>query len=133
MNPSLSPFARLGTLAACLHLTACAAIAASPPPVDAGAAPRTVYEIWEPRPAPNRGPVAEHDLPGRGYSYDIDWERWSYPLGNGTIGANIFGRTDVERIQLSEKTFANGSAYGRGGVTNAAEIYLDLGHEDIRD
>lgn len=91
------------------------------------------YELWEPEQAPNRGYEFGVKVLGRGYPYDIDWERWSYPLGNGTIGANVFGRTDVERIQLSEKTFANGSAYGRGSVTNAAEIYLDIGHEDVTD
>lgn len=91
------------------------------------------YILWEPEPAPNRGKVSGEGLPGRGYPYDTDWERWSYPLGNGMIGANIFGRTDVERIQISEKTFANGSAYGRGSVTNAAEIYLEFGQKDVTD
>ena len=90
-----------------------------------------IYELWEPAPAPNRGHDFSIEQPGRGYPYDEDWERWSYPLGNGMLGANVFGRTDVERIQLSEKTFANGSAYNRGGMTNAAELYLDIGHEGI--
>ncbi|HAV13752.1 MAG TPA: hypothetical protein DCX06_09745 [Opitutae bacterium] len=89
------------------------------------------YELWEPAPAPNRGHDFDIEKPGRGYPYDEDWERWSYPLGNGMLGASVFGGTDVERIQLSEKTFANGSAYGRGGVTNAAELYLDIGHKQI--
>lgn len=91
------------------------------------------YRLWEPEPAPNRG--HEHGpwmRNGRGYPYDIDWERASYPLGNGMIGANVFGRTDVERLQISEKTFANGSAYGRGSVTSAAELYLDFGHESAQ-
>ncbi len=91
------------------------------------------YELWEPAPAPNRGHEFGVDKLGRGYPYDKDWERWSYPLGNGTLGANVFGRTDVERIQISEKTFANGSAYGRGSVTNAAELYLEFGHDDVTD
>ncbi|WP_158279896.1 glycoside hydrolase family 95 protein [Coraliomargarita sinensis] len=89
------------------------------------------YELWERQPAPNRGHDFEIEKPGRGYPFDPDWERWSYPLGNGMLGANVFGRTDVERIQLSEKTFANGSAYGRGGATNATELYLDIGHENV--
>jgi alpha-L-fucosidase 2 len=89
------------------------------------------YELWEPAPAPNRGHEFGVKALGRGYPYDEDWERWSYPLGNGMLGANVFGRTDVERIQLTEKTILNGSAYGRGAVTNAGEIYLDIGHESI--
>jgi len=70
------------------------------------------YEIWEPAPAPNRGHVHGSKLKaGRAYPYDEDWERRSYPLGNGNLGANVFGRTDEERIQLTEKTIANGSVY----------------------
>jgi alpha-L-fucosidase 2 len=95
--------------------------------------PRKSYEIWEREPAPNRGHDFSKPTNGRGYPFDEDWQRWSYPLGNGNLGANVFGRTDVERIQLTEKTIANGSAYGRGGVTNAAELLLDFGHGDIRN
>ncbi|HKK18228.1 MAG TPA: glycoside hydrolase family 95 protein [Opitutales bacterium] len=102
-------------------------------PTDRGDETNRIYELWEPAPAPNRGHDFSIKKPGRGYPYDEDWERWSYPLGNGNIGANVFGRTDIERIQLSEKTFANGSVYGRGGMTNAAELYLDIGHERITD
>ena len=91
------------------------------------------YELWERGPAPNRGPDFSEPTSGRGYPFDEDWQRWSYPLGNGNLGANVFGRTDTERIQLTEKTIANGSAYGRGGVTNAGELFLDFGHEDISD
>ena len=36
-----------------------------------------------------------------------DWERWSIPIGNGYFGANLFGRTETERVQLTEKTLAN--------------------------
>lgn len=95
------------------------------------AANTKTYELWEPAPAPNRGAQFGVKALGRGYPYDEDWERWSYPLGNGMLGANVFGRTDIERIQLTEKTILNGSAYGRGAVTNAGEIYLDIGHDDI--
>lgn len=91
------------------------------------------YTIWEPTPAPNRGGDFDQQTRGRGYPVDRDWEEWSYPLGNGMLGANVFGRTDVERIQLSEKTVANGSAYGRGGVTNAGELYLELGQDGVEN
>lgn len=69
------------------------------------------------------------------------WERWSLPLGNGHFGANVFGRTDTERIQLSEKTLANPyytavSGYGSpslGGLNNFSETYIDFAHphEDV--
>ena len=62
-----------------------------------------------------------------------DWERWSIPLGNGYFGANVFGRTGTERIQLTEKTLANpyritsGSA-NTDGLNNFSETYIDFGH-----
>jgi alpha-L-fucosidase 2 len=91
------------------------------------------YLLWEPEPAPNRGPDLKPVPKGQYYPYDEDWEKWSYPIGNGNIGANIFGRTDVERIQISEKTFANEGLYRRGGLTSAAEIFLEFGHNDFSD
>jgi alpha-L-fucosidase 2 len=89
------------------------------------------YILWEPEPAPNRVIEGASARPSRGYTHDDDWEQWSYPLGNGMLGANVFGRTDVERIQLSEKTFANEGLYGEGGLTSAAELYLDIGHDEF--
>lgn len=49
------------------------------------------------------------------------------------MGVCIFGRTDVERIQLAEKTMGNKGAYGMGGFTNFAEIYLDIHHNYAQD
>lgn len=61
-----------------------------------------------------------------------DWERWSIPLGNGYFGANIFGRTETERIQITEKTLANpyytASGVSAGGLNNFSETYIDFGH-----
>ena len=91
-----------------------------------------VYELWENEPAPNRG--ADYKKPqARGYPYDQDWEYYSYPIGNGYIGANLFGRTDTERVQITDKTVHVKSPYGVGGVTSFAELYLDFGHADIKD
>ena len=62
-----------------------------------------------------------------------DWERWSIPIGNGYFGANLFGRTETERIQLTEKTLANpyriksDSTY-TDGLNNFSETYIDFGH-----
>jgi alpha-L-fucosidase 2 len=87
-----------------------------------------VYEIWEDKPAQNRGADYSIEKPGRGFPFDADWEEQAYPIGNGYMGAMIFGRTDTERIQLTESTLANESPYGRGGLTNFAEIYLHTNH-----
>ena len=37
-------------------------------------------------------------------SSNDDWERWSLPIGNGFFGANVFGRTETERITVADKT-----------------------------
>ena len=63
-----------------------------------------------------------------------DWERWSIPIGNGYFGANLFGRTETERIQLTEKTLANpyrivnDSSLPTDGLNNFSETYIDFGH-----
>ena len=90
------------------------------------------YILWYDSPAPNRGKDF-NKVVSRGYPYDADWERWSLALGNGYMGAAIFGRTDTERIQLSEKTLANGSCYKNGGFTNFAEFYIDFNHSDVHN
>ncbi|QDO95459.1 glycoside hydrolase family 95 protein [Formosa sediminum] len=88
-----------------------------------------IYSIWDSEPAPNRG--GDFNITkARGYPYDEDWELHSYPIGNGYMGANIFGRTDVERIQLTEKTLANEGLYGIGGLTSFAEIDLEFNHNN---
>ena len=51
------------------------------------------YQIWYDEPAEN--------------SYD-GWENQSLPIGNGSIGGNLFGRYDTERITLNEKTLWTG-------------------------
>lgn len=63
---------------------------------------------------------------------DDDWERWSIPLGSGYFGANIFGRTETERIQLTDKSLSNPyyvNSISMGGVNNFSETYIDLGHK----
>ncbi len=69
-------------------------------------------------------------------SVDDGWERWSLPIGNGYFGANVFGRTETERIQITEKTLANpyyryeedGTRHSLGGLNNFSETYIDFGH-----
>lgn len=89
----------------------------------AAAQQQKAYSLWYAQPAPNDG--AENIVKSRGFPYDASWERWSLPIGNGYMGACIFGRTDMERIQLTEKTFGVKGPYKKGGIGNFAEIYLD--------
>ena len=39
---------------------------------------------------------------------DPEWEQQSLPLGNGSIGANIFGSVEAERFTFNEKTLWRG-------------------------
>lgn len=109
-----------------------AANAALPGPRGGDDSPLRVYEIWEDEPAPNRGGESEQRS-NLTFPYDEDWEKWSYPIGNGYMGANVFGRTDTERIQLTEKTLFNSGLYGLGGLTSFAEIYLHFYHQDVHE
>ena len=76
---------------------------------------------------------SEHEGENTWYS-DESWEKLSLPLGNGYVGANVFGRTETERIQISEKTIVNphwfAAPYGicKGGLNNFAETFIDFGH-----
>lgn len=54
-----------------------------------------------------------------------NWERWALPIGNGHMGAMVFGRTDTERVQMNEKTLWSG---GPGGADDA-----EGGEYDTRD
>lgn len=65
------------------------------------------------------------------------WERWSLPLGNGLMGINIFGRTDTERILITENSLSNPCSYsdkypgGAAGLSNFCNFYLDFGHKRV--
>ena len=103
-------------------------------PAAAETSPR-IYELWELEPAPNNGRSQWEATKSskRPKSYDRDWERWSYPIGNGYTGVCIFGRTDTERIQIADKTLHNIGIYGNGGLTGFAELYLDLNQNKVQN
>ena len=64
---------------------------------------------------------------------DPAWENWSLPMGNGYLGASLFGRTVTERVQLTENSMAAKSLYGGVGLTSFAELYLDFDHKRPRN
>jgi len=85
------------------------------------------YRLWYNKPAPNSGnqPI---EWPSHWSKVkDHDWEAWSLPIGGGHMGANIFGRTDTERVQITEVSLAN--PYPRG-INNFAEVFFDIGHDE---
>ncbi len=59
------------------------------------------------------------------YEHPADkWEN-AFPVGNGQLGAMVFGRTDEERIQLNEETYWTGGPYNqtrKGGKEHLAEV-----------
>ncbi len=59
------------------------------------------------------------------YTYPADkWEN-ALPIGNGRLGAMVFGRTDVEKIQFNEETYWSGGPYSQtvaGGFEALPEI-----------
>ena len=57
-------------------------------------------------------------------SAGTDWLR-ALPIGNGRLGAMVFGNVDVERLQLNEDTIWAGGPYDSAntrGAANLAEI-----------
>lgn len=68
---------------------------------------------------------------------DDGWERWSLPIGNGYMGINIFGRSDEERLLITENSLSNPCAYsdsypgGAAGLSNFCSFYLTFGHNKV--
>ena len=66
------------------------------------------------------------------------WETHSLPLGNGFIGANLYGYTECESIVMTENSFANPSEWHlagnpnnyAGGLTCFAKLHVDFGHDE---
>jgi len=85
------------------------------------------YKLWYDKPAPNRGKVATNWPSHWSKEKDPDWEEWSLPLGCGYLGANVFGRTDIERVQITDVSLANPYP---SGVNNFAETYFDINHPE---
>ncbi len=64
------------------------------------------------------------------------WEEYSIPIGNGYMGANIFGIVSRERIQITENSLLNPQYLAplpddTGGLNNFAEVYIKFPHEEV--
>ena len=63
----------------------------------------------------------------------MGWVNSSIPLGNGYMGANVFGGEDKERIQITENSLYDwGPDRGlkRRGLNNFAEVFIDFDHKN---
>jgi len=62
---------------------------------------------------------------------DQEWERGSFPIGNGSFGGNVLGSVARERVVLNEKTL------WKGGPATGAAAYWDMnncvGDTTLRD
>ncbi len=97
-------------------------------------------KLWYSEEAPKinefEGGYRDYDTSG---ADDDGWQQYSLPIGNGYFGANVFGRTETERIQISEKTLASkyqsisGSNKKYGGMNNFSETFIDFGHTNVSD
>ncbi len=67
------------------------------------------------------------------------WERWSLPIGNGFMGVNIFGRTDRERLLITENSLSNPCSFhkdfpgGAAGLSNFCSFYIETGHKRVKN
>ena len=68
------------------------------------------YELWYTKEAPF-GQEDFHLFRHGRRSPDDGWEKWSLPLGNGYMGINVFGRTETERLQITENSLENPIAF----------------------
>lgn len=55
-----------------------------------------------------------------------NWMTSALPIGNGRIGAMVFGGVEQERIQFNDKTLWTGNTTLRGAYQNFGDIYLDF-------
>lgn len=90
--------------------------------------------LWYTAPAPT---VNDGDFARQNDSPMAGWEKWSLPLGNSYMGASVFGRTEVERIQITENSVSNPSLRGShwrdgsGGTRTFGDIYIETGHDVV--
>ncbi|HYG35281.1 MAG TPA: glycoside hydrolase family 95 protein, partial [Clostridia bacterium] len=62
-----------------------------------------------------------------------DWMTEALPVGNGSIGAMVFGKTDWERIQFNEISLWTGDEQDTGAYQAFGDLYLKLDHADPAD
>ncbi len=67
------------------------------------------------------------------------WEKYSLPLGNGYLGACVFGYSETERIQITENSLAHPyvkqpkPGTWNCGLNNFAELFFDFAHTGVEN
>jgi alpha-L-fucosidase 2 len=62
-----------------------------------------------------------------------NWMTEALPVGNGELGAMVFGKTDLERIQFNEKSLWTGNEIDTGSYQAFGDLFLKLDHTDVED
>ncbi|WP_229421197.1 glycoside hydrolase family 95 protein [Telluria antibiotica] len=77
--------------------------------------------------------VLRYDSPAQ--DNDQGWEREALPIGNGRIGAMVFGGVAREHLQFNDITLWSGDAKSMGAYQPFGDVVVDLpGHDaDARD
>jgi alpha-L-fucosidase 2 len=59
----------------------------------------------------------------------VEWMTSALPIGNGRLGAMIFGGVEKEHIQFNDKTLWTGSKTDRGGYQNFGDVFIRFENE----
>ena len=62
-----------------------------------------------------------------------DWQTQALPIGNGRLGAMIFGDPLHEHLQLNEISLWTGDEKNMGAYQNLGDLTLDLNHGPASD
>ena len=62
-----------------------------------------------------------------------DWEKEALPIGNGRIGAMLFGGTEAERILFNVDSLWTGDENKRGSFQHCGDIYILFDDDDDDD
>src|SRR5579862_5606099 len=57
-----------------------------------------------------------------------DWQTQALPIGNGRLGAMIFGDPQHEHLQLNEISLWTGDEKNMGAYQNLGDLTFDLAH-----
>jgi alpha-L-fucosidase 2 len=61
------------------------------------------------------------------------WMTEALPIGNGDLGAMVFGKTDIERIQFNEKSLWTGTEQDTGSYQAFGDLFIKLDHDKPQD
>ena len=60
-----------------------------------------------------------------------DWEKQALPIGNGPLGAMIFGTTGSERLQFNVDSLWEGNEDDTGAYQTFGDVLVKLGHDTV--